>query len=149
MKVINGNAFYQCSSLTSITIPDSVTSIGGNAFYGCKGLTEIIVDDNNPNYKSIDGVLFNKDATTLIVCPEGKSGDYQIPDSVTPIGVQAFYGCKGLTSITIPDGVTSIGHQAFRDCSDLTSITIPDSVTSISMYQWLSSNLLWEPKAYA
>ena len=130
---IGREAFYQCSSLTSITISDSVTSIDNSAFWNCRGLTEIIVDNNNQNYKSIDGVLFNKDATTLVAYPAGKTGNsYQIPNSVTSIGDFAFYGCTSLTSINIPDSVTSIGVRTFEDCTHLTSVTIPDSVTSIS-----------------
>ena len=125
-------SFGNCTSLTSITIPDSVKSIGGSAFYGCSKLTSINVDSENTYYTSLDGVLFNKDKTTLVKYPEGKTEtSYVIPDSVTSIGGSAFYNCSKLTSITIPDSVTSIGNYAFRYCSRLTSITIPDSVTSI------------------
>jgi hypothetical protein len=102
------------------------------AFSGCKGLASIIVDSANPNYQSIDGVLFSKDGKTIIAYPAGKSGSaYVIPSSVTTIGNSAFSGCTGLTSVTIPDSVTSIGYYAFWGCTGLTSVTIPDSVTSI------------------
>ena len=93
---IRDYAFERCSSLTSITIPDSVTSIGSYAFYKCSSLTSIT-----------------------------------IPDSVASIGYRAFFNCSSLTSITIPDGVTSIGEYAFSGCSRLTNVTIPNSVTSI------------------
>ena len=122
---IGYGAFYYCSSLTSINIPDSVTSIGYRAFYGCRGLTTINVDSNNQNYSSQDCVLFNKNKTELICCPGGKAGAYTIPDSVTSIGDYAFDGCDSLTSITIPDNVTSIGYGAFEDCTGLESITLP------------------------
>ncbi len=129
---IGTQAFYCCSSLTSVTIPDSVISIGSEAFYRCSALTAITVDENNANYSSLDGVLFNKDKTTLIQYPAGKSNTtYVIPDSVIAIGSYAFYYCSSLTSITIPDSVTSIGSYAFASCRGLTSVTIPDSVTSI------------------
>ncbi len=129
---IGTSAFFSCSSLTSITIPNSVTSIGNGAFYGCSSLTNINVSNNNKNYSSIDGVLFNKNKTVIIQYPIKKDGtSYAIPNSVTSIGDSAFSQCSSLTSITLPDGVTSIGGNAFEDCSSLTSITIPNGVTSI------------------
>ena len=125
-------AFSGCTSLTNITIPSSVTSIGDYAFSGCKSLTAIGVEVGNNNYTSVNGVLFNKDKTELICYPAGKTDkSYNIPDSVTSIGDWAFIGCTSLTSITIPNGVTSIGDYAFYGCTSLTSITIPNSVSSI------------------
>ena len=131
---IGGSAFFGCTDLTSVTIPNSVTSIGGSAFYGCTGLTSIDVASDNSNYCSVDGVLFNKDKTTLIQYPGGKQGAYTIPNSVTSIGNYAFEICTGLTSVTIPNSVTSIGHYAFLYCRSLTSVTIPNSVTSIGYF---------------
>ena len=134
MKVtsIEDRAFYGCSGLTSITIPDTVTSIGYYTFWNCSSLTSITVSDNNKYYKSIDGVLFDKNVEIIIAYPCGKrSNYYTIPVSVTSIGDGAFSSCYKLTSIDIPVSVTSIGEGAFWNCSGLTSITIPDSVTSI------------------
>ena len=96
VTTICSSAFWGCSGLTSIEIPNSVTTIGSNAFYGCSGLTSI-----------------------------------KIPNGVASICDYAFYGCRGLTSINIPESVTSIGSGAFLGCSGLTSINIPDSVNSI------------------
>ena len=127
-------AFAYCTGLTSVTIPNSVTSIGYAVFAGCTGLTSISVDASNQNYCDMDGVLFNKEQTTLIQYPAGKSTEYSIPNSVTEIGYDAFYGCSGLTSVTIPNSVTSIGGYAFCECTGLTSVTIPNSVTSIGGY---------------
>ena len=119
VTTIRNDAFYECSGLTSLTIPDSVTSIGEYAFYHCSGLTSITIPDG---VTSIGNSAF-----------EGCSGltSITIPASVTSIGDWAFSGCFGLKSVTIPDGVTSIGNSAFKGCSGLTSLTIPDSVTSI------------------
>ena len=132
---IGARAFYNCSSMTSVSIPNSVSSIGVGPFAHCDSLTNIMVDSGNPNYLSQDGVLYNKDKTTLIQYPIGNSRtSFAIPNSVTSIGDSAFSGCDSLTSVTIPNSVTSIGKQAFSDCSNLTSVTIPDSVTKIGWY---------------
>ena len=114
---IGERAFNNCSGLISVTIPNSVTSIGEGTFYNCTGLTMINVDSENNHYKSIDGVLFNFDATTLIQYPIGNSNTtYSIPNSVTSIGNYAFGYCSKLTSITIPNSVTFIGDKAFFYC---------------------------------
>src|SRR5574344_1445398 len=129
---IGANAFSNCSGLTSVTIANSVTSIGDDAFLYCTGLTSIDVNENNTKYSSINGILFNKDQSTIICYPARiKSQTYEIPNSVTSIGAKAFSYCSGLTSVTIPNSVTSIGADAFYDCRGLTSVTIPNSVTSI------------------
>jgi uncharacterized repeat protein (TIGR01451 family) len=124
---IGERAFYDCRSLTSVTIPDSVTSIGSYAFRSCTSLTSIDVENDNPNYASIDGVLFNKALTQLITSLDGKQGAYTIPDSVTSIGNYAFYNCTKLTSVTIPNSVTNIGSNAFSRCTSLTAYVYEDS----------------------
>jgi len=151
---IGDNAFCQCSYLKEIKIPDSVTSIGDNAFSGCEYLKEIIIPDsvtsigeaafsgyrleriivgeNNANYTADDGVLFDKQKTTIIICPSAKEcASYTIPDGVTSIGNCAFELCRFLKEIAIPDSVTSIGKCAFYNCNNLLSIEMPDSVTII------------------
>ncbi len=95
---IGDQAFDFCSSLTSVTIPNSVTSIGGSAFTDCSSLKYINVDSENANFSSIDGVLYNKDATSLIRCPEAKTS-VMIPNSVTSIGELAFSYCDILKTI--------------------------------------------------
>ena len=117
--------------MTSVTIPDSITSIGNYAFNNCRSISAINVDAGNEYYTSEDGVLFNKDKSILLQYPAGKTAEeYVVPDSVKSIGSSAF-AYSLLTSITIPDGVTAIGDFAIHNCAGLTSIIIPDSVTSI------------------
>ena len=129
---IGNSAFSGCESLTNIIIPDSVTSIGSGAFENCTSLKSIEVSENNKNYASIDGVLFNKDKSELVTYPAGKTdSEYVIPNSVTSIGYSAFENCTSLTSVTIPGSVTSIDYSAFENCTSLTSVTIPNDVTSI------------------
>ena len=129
--IIDERAFYGCGGLTSVTIPDSVTSIGNSAFSDCTGLASINADAKNAVYASVDGVLYNKAKTEFILIPSALAGNITIPLGVTSIGNSAFDGRSNVASITIPDSVTSVGDYAFRDCTGLTSITIPDSVTSI------------------
>lgn len=127
-------AFSNCDSLTSMTIPDSVTAIGAGAFSNCKCLSGIYIGNEHASYCSVSGVLFDKEKTVLLACPGGKTGVYQIPDSVTSIGDRAFSGCRSLSGVTIPDGVISIGDSAFSGCRSLAGVTIPDGVTSIGKY---------------
>ena len=129
---IGWGAFENCTSLTSVTVPDSVNYISGSgAFSGCTALTAINVSSGNSTYCSVNGVVFSKDKTELVCYPVGKSGAYTIPSGVKSIGNYAFENCTSLTSVTIPSSVTIIYDSAFEDCTSLTSITIPDSVTSI------------------
>ena len=122
-------AFEGCMNLVNVTIGSSVTSIGVHAFYKCWWLTSITVSAGNPVYHSDENCLIETESKTLVVGCENSI----IPNdgSVTSIGKYAFSCCPGLASISIPDSVTSIGARAFYECDGLTSVTIPDSVTSI------------------
>ena len=131
VTTIVNSAFFNCASLTSVNIPSSVTTIGGRTFFGCKSLTSINVEERNNVYMSIVGVLFDKDGKTLVCYPSGKSGTYTIPSSVITIEDGAFFGCKGLTSVSIPSLVTAIGNWAFFGCTGLKNVSISSSVTTI------------------
>ena len=138
---IGSEAFVDCAGLTGVTIPSGVTNIGTLVFANCFSLPAITVAANNSFYSSANGVLFDKNQTTLIDYPGGKGGSYIIPGSVTSIGEYAFWFCTGLTGVTIPAGVMSIGDEAFAFCG-LTSITIPGTVTNIADYAFDACNAL-------
>ena len=146
-------AFYNCGSLSSITIPSSVTSIGDLAFSYCYSLSSITIPSS---VTSIGYYAFSFcSSLSSITIPSSVTsiGDQAfdncislssitIPSSVTSIGDQAFEGCSSLTSVTIPESVTSIGNSAFSDCSSLTSVTIPESVISIGYHAFSGCNNL-------
>ena len=157
---IRGNAFYNCTSLTSVTIGNGVTSIGDEAFDGCTSLTSVTIGNGvkSIGYHAFDGcssltsITIPESVTSIgwgafygctsltspvynahcfAYMPTSYSGAYTIPEGIKQIAGAAFDGCSSLTSITITNSVTSIGDHAFYDCASLTSITIPNSVTSI------------------
>ena len=133
VEIIAGSAFDYCTSLTSINIPNSVIDISFCPFSGCTSLTSISVSPNNKYYASQDGVLFNKNKTTLIRYPSKNARtSYTIPSSVAMIGSLAFRDGRTLTSVTIPYGVATIDSCAFYKCKSLKNVSISDSVTKIN-----------------
>lgn len=129
---IGSRAFVGCSSLESVDIPANVINIGSGAFSSCISLKGITVDENNINYSSIDGVLYDKNASVLIQYPSGKYDfTYEVPDSVTKIQDYAFYHCSRLVDIKIPETVSSIGSYSFAECENIKNITLPSSITII------------------
>lgn len=125
---IEKDAFLNCTALTSITIPASATTLNPSA--GCTALESIDVSDANDSFKSIDGVLFNADATNLEWFPLAKKGDYTLPPTLKSIGEHAFKGCL-LTSITLPKGLNKLGISAFYG-SKLKTVLLPDDLDVIS-----------------
>jgi len=126
VKTIGSYAFYNCSSLSgSLSIPASVNTIGLYAFYGCNSISAYDVNAANLKYLSSNGVLFNKNQDTLLICPAAKSGSYTLPTTVKTIGTYAFYYCTGITgSINLPATLTSIGDYAFYGCTNLTALNV-------------------------
>ena len=144
VTAIAKEVFFECTGLTSITIPYSVTTIKQGAFYSCTGLTSITIPYSVTTIKQ--GAFYDCSALTSITIPESITTveDYvfrsctsltsvTIPDSVTTIGKFSFCECPSLTSITIPDSVTTIGMGAFNSCTGLTSMTIPNSIKTIDI----------------
>ena len=120
---IGNQAFSSATGLSSITIPASVTAIGTGAFGGTTSLTSISVDGANPNYKDTDGVVFNRNGTTLVAYPSGNARTaYTTPSGVTSIYGEAFRFASRLTSVTIGSGVTTIGGAAFYNNGSLVRV---------------------------
>ena len=153
IKEIGSNAFYYCTKLTSISLPESLTQINIAAFSGCTGLTSVslpanliqigssafshctglislTIDSANATYKTEDNILYNKDGSTLIFAAGGLTS-VNILNTVTTIGDHAFFGCTGLTSISLPANLTTIDEFAFFDCTSLTSISLPANLIQI------------------
>ena len=158
ITTIGSLVFADCSSLTSLTIPDTVTTIGDaafircsslkkltigakvekiayNAFTECNALTTITVSSSNANYCVDNNVLYNKNKTSLILYPLGKTAtSFTIPSGVVDIGGNAFRGNTSLRSVTMPNTVKTIGEYAFEGCTSLTSVTLSSTLTSIDYY---------------
>ncbi|HEV2331476.1 MAG TPA: leucine-rich repeat domain-containing protein [Verrucomicrobiae bacterium] len=130
---IGGYAFFDSTNLTSVAISTNVSTIENYAFLDCPGLRAITVNTNNLSYSSMAGVLFDKNQDTLIQYPAGNTASfYVMPNSVTNIGMEAFYSSLNLISVTLGTNVSVIGGAAFEYCPALASIAFPDSVTVIS-----------------
>ena len=125
VTTIGQYAFHRCDGLADVVIPGSVTNIGEGAFSMCGRLTDISVSAENEVYVSRNGMLLNKDGTTLI---QGVNGEVVIPSSVRMIGTYAFAGCSGLTRLVIPNNVTNIALEAFWDYRGLTDVVFPDGI---------------------
>ena len=124
-------AFAGHSGLVSLTIPNNIIAIGEHAFVDCSGLTSITVAEGNAVFDSRDncnGIIRTADSTLVLGCK-----NTVIPNTVTAIGLAAFCGCSGLTSISFPNSVSTIYSSAFEKCTGLTSVTIPDNINTIGV----------------
>ena len=122
---------YICKKISLIEIPASVTSISASAFNYCTRLENINVADDNPNYKSVDGVLFNKSMTEILRYPLYKKGAYEIPQTVIIVGEYAFHLSTGLTEVVLPSTLKDIKKCGFFNCSKLTELYLPSKVETI------------------
>ena len=175
VTVIGDYAFNECSKLTKIVIPDGVTTIGASAFDFCSALecltipasvtkigeaypkstvsfcdslASIEVDPANVSFASKDGVVYNKNLTELLIYPNGKTGNFVIPDGVLSLANSAFYNCKKLTDIKIPNSITCITSHAFQGCQGLITVTIPASISSIGCHAFSDCENLKEIQFY-
>lgn len=145
LERIEQEVFMGCVALESLYIPASLTHIvygvaNGTfgAFAGCESLREFIVSEENNTFASIDGVLFNKDKTTLLLYPNAHGATYSVPAGVTRIENTAFQGCYSLTNITFPVGLTSIGEAAFERCTSLESLVLPAGLVRVEPTAFLT-----------
>ena len=173
VATIGSYAFESCSSLTVVNIPASVTNIGNWVFDYCSALTAIHVAEGNTAYSSEDGVLFNKDKTTLVCYPIGKTettytvpatvttfttsafenctalAQINLPNSLTDMKSRTFYGCTSLKEVTLPDGVTQLMGSNFTDCSALEKVTLPEGITYIGSGAFKNCSALTELTVWA
>ena len=129
---IKYGCFMYANTPYTINVPASVTEIEQLAF-SAYSLRNINVHEDNPNYRTIDGMLFSKDTATFVECPIGKSGTITLPQNTTCIAPNAFSNCSGITTISLNEGLRSIGSFAFRSCMSLTNMVIPASVSHIGI----------------
>ena len=137
--------FLQCYSLATVTIGSGVTNIDDQAFSCCTSLSAINIDVNDMYYSSVDGVLFDKGQTTVILCPFGKVGSCSLPSTVTSIPEEAFECCSSLTSVTIPAGVTNIGSLAFSDCRSLRAVYFLGNAPSTGCFPFERATVYYLP----
>ncbi len=150
---IGNSVFSGCSGVTSVTLPKGLTQMGQRMFESCKnlktinlpesiahvssavfqgsGLQELTVAEANLDYAAQDGILYDKNGSTLVCCPDGKAGMITIPSNVSKIGEEAFFGCANITSVVFPENLEEISYQAFSGCAGLQEPNLPANVVSI------------------
>ena len=141
---IGDSAFAHCTSLTDVRIPGSVTSFGGGPFYDCTSLIAITVEAANASYISLDGVLFNKNLTTLIQYPGGKTGSYAIPGSITSIGNAAFRNCPSLKGVFFKGNAPNFGSGVFIGANNATVYYLPGTTGWGATFAG-KPTVLWNP----
>ncbi|MBR6785990.1 MAG: leucine-rich repeat protein, partial [Clostridia bacterium] len=147
LKEISETAFSGCNKLQQISIPAGVRKIDASAFLECAVLERITVDSANAYFTDVDGVLFSKDKTKLILFPKGKIvTEYTVPATVTQIGDYAFANCSELITVNIPSSVKAVGTSAFLNCRTLFTAEIPEGVTAIKPNTFSGCSALYEVK---
>jgi len=129
LTYIDGYVFSNCSSLKNVSIGSSCKSVSTTAFLNSYSIDKITVAEDNKNFTSVDGVLYNNDKTTLVLYPKNRAGEFVVPDTVTSIADYAFDNAPKLTKVTIGENVKSVGTGAFRNCNSLETVIFKDSDT--------------------
>ena len=133
---LNDNTFAYCTSLKNVSIGSGCTSISATAFVNTSSIDRITVSEDNKNFTVVDGVLYNKDMTTLVLYPKNCSGEFAVPDTVTTIADYAFYESPNITKITIGKNVKTIGNYAFYNCPALFKVDFGNAVKTIGSYSF-------------
>ena len=131
VNILSSDVFKECKNLTYIKIPETVKTLSGQTFAECRSLMNIEIHPNNQNYISVDGVVFNSDKSTLVAFPNGRGGEYTVPETVLTIGSHAFAGAYKITKINMYNSVSAISANAFRGCFSLSDLRLSDCLTVI------------------
>ena len=142
VEEVRDKAFSFCYSLRSVHLSSALERITPESFYICANFSEITVDENNPNYSSIDGILYDKKGETLLLAPSGKK-TFTAPETLKEIGRDAFYTSQ-VEEVTLNPGLTTIGDYAFFGCDSLKKVILPNTVTSIGEYSFYACDVLEE-----
>lgn len=134
VKTLEDRVFANCENLESIILSSSLESFGIDVFISDKKLTAITVPADNKNFSEVDGVLLNADRSILIKCPEGKTGQFLVPEEVKAILDEAFYNCAELTAISMTDNVENIGPSTFSGCTAIESVRLSEKIIAIPLY---------------
>lgn len=137
ITIIESRVFYECNNLRNLYLPESVTDVWNSAFNSCHGLTNITVATNNPTYSSIDGVVFDKDQSSLLHVPAGTQGRYVVPDGTQLIGDYAFDNCGNLSCVELPADFSSLGRYAFAHNTNLTGLCFAGAPPNLGLQSFL------------
>ncbi|MBN2161703.1 MAG: leucine-rich repeat domain-containing protein [Pontiellaceae bacterium] len=142
LETIEDYAFSNCTKLEEANLPLSVESISRNAFSGCSALATVTCHNGSPDFSCADGVLYDKEQSRIIICPEGRSGSYTTPATVHDIAAETFKWCAKLTDVTLDNSITNIGSYAFNGCSKLGSVALPSSLETLGKYAFYNCTAL-------
>lgn len=142
LERIGDEAFVGCTQLEGVEIPRGTTEIGANAFTDCRLITAFAVSEENQNFTSVDGVIFTKDKTELVMYPPGNTAEsYEIPEGTLKICDKAFSHNESLKSVSVPDSVTQLGGYAFYFCEEFREVQLGSGVKSVGAYAFYSTKL--------